>query len=131
MGVDLDLKAASAGPAAREIGARVGGLLAARGDDDVYVSSFHRSALDAVRETDATIRRAYLFAAWPFDDSIVEEARRDGLWALHPDRACVTPQLLGDAHCAGLAVHAWTVNEPMARPAAAAPISRGVRGDLQ
>src|SRR6266511_1739621 len=33
-------------------------------------------------------------------------------WALHPNRAYVTPDLVRAAHAASLKVNAWTVNEP-------------------
>ncbi len=111
MGVDLELKA-SGEAAAREIGARVGALLAGRADDSVYVSSFWWSALAAAHERAAAVRRAYLFASPPIVAPLIDAARRDGLWALHPDKARVTPELVRDAHLAGLAVQAWTVNEP-------------------
>ena len=34
------------------------------------------------------------------------------LWALHPNRAFVTPEFVHAAHAAGLKANAWTVNEP-------------------
>ena len=97
--------------AARDTGRRVGAHLARRGDPSVYVSSFWWSALEGARETATTVRRAYVFASSPPRHALIAEARRSGLWALHPNRAYVTEELVRDAHAGDLWIQAWTVNE--------------------
>lgn len=111
MGVNVELKAEGSDAAAREIGAVVGVRLAERRDDSVYVSSFWWSALEAVRESALSVRRAYLFASSPPRPALIVEARAVRLWGLHPNRAYVTADLIRDAHAGGLAVQAWTVND--------------------
>ena len=34
------------------------------------------------------------------------------LWALHPNRAYVTPEMVKAVHSAGVKLNVWTVNEP-------------------
>jgi len=58
------------------------------------------------------VRRAFLFSDSPERRALLESARAAGLWALHPNRTYVTPELVRDAHGAGFVVNAWTVNEP-------------------
>lgn len=112
MGVNVELKVEGGEAAARRTGAVVGARLAERHDDAVYVSSFWWSALEAVRESALSLRRAYLFGSSPPRASLIAEARAVRLWAFHPNRAYVTPDLVREAHSAGLAVQAWAVNDP-------------------
>jgi glycerophosphoryl diester phosphodiesterase len=58
------------------------------------------------------VRRAFLFSGAPDRTALLEGARALGLWALHPNRSYVTPELVRDAHGASLRVNAWTVDEP-------------------
>ena len=58
------------------------------------------------------MRRAFLFSDSPERRALLESARAAGLWALHPNRTYVTPELVREAHAAGFVVNAWTVNEP-------------------
>jgi len=111
MGVNVELKCEGSEAAARDTGRRVGAHLARRGDPSVYVSSFWWSALEGARETATTVRRAYVFASSPPRHALIAEARRSGLWALHPNRAYVTDELVRDAHAGDLWVQAWTVND--------------------
>ena len=48
----------------------------------------------------------------PERDSLLEAARELSLRAIHPNWQLATPDLLGRAHGAGLAVNVWTVNHP-------------------
>ena len=111
MGVNVELKCEGSEAEARETGRRVGAHLARRGDASVYVSSFWWAALEGALETALTVRRAYVYASSPPRDALVAEAKRSGLWALHPNRAYVTDELVRDAHAGDLRVQAWTVNE--------------------
>jgi len=112
MGVNLELKSVASEDRARETGAHVAQALASWRDPDVYVSSFWWSALEGSRRAGPDVPRAFLFADSPERRALLEGARAVGLWALHPNRAYVTPDLVHDAHGAGLVVNAWTVNEP-------------------
>src|SRR5207302_932955 len=112
VGVNVELKSAGSDAHARATGARVAAHVAARGDADVYVSSFWWLALAAARDAAPAVRRAFIFADAPDRAPLLAGARALALWALHPDRAYVTPELVRDAHAASLRVNAWTVNDP-------------------
>jgi glycerophosphoryl diester phosphodiesterase len=112
MGVNVELKANQSERRAHETGAAVGRALVERRDPDVYVSSFWWAALEGTRNTAPSARRAFLFADSPERGTLLEIARGMRLWALHPNRSYVTPELVHAAHSAGLKLQAWTVNEP-------------------
>ncbi len=105
-------------------GARVALLVDLRGAD-AYVSSFWWPALDGARGQAASVRRAYIYASYPEVDVLVARAGAAGLWALHPNHTYVTLELVAKAHAAGLAVNAWTANDPAD---IAALIAAGVDG---
>jgi glycerophosphoryl diester phosphodiesterase len=112
MGVNVELKCAPDEMKARETGAIAARHLAERGDHDVYVSSFWWPALDAARIAAPSVRRAFLFSTSPDRRALLASARDLALWALHPNRAYVTPELVKAAHAASLRVNVWTVNDP-------------------
>jgi len=112
MGVNVELKSEMSEKAAQETGAHVGKLLAERRDPDVYVSSFWWAALEGCRVAGPAVRRAFLFADSPDRSSLMESARGMRLWALHPNRAYVTPELVKAGHATGVKMNVWTVNEP-------------------
>jgi glycerophosphoryl diester phosphodiesterase len=116
-------------------------LLAARGfADRVVVSSFDAACLDAVRAADPSVPVAWLLG-WVADARAgLRQATRAGYQGIHPFYAAVDAELVAHAHAAGLAVRAWTVNDPgdlraMAtcgvdavvtdRPAAALAVAKG------
>ena len=110
--LNVELKCVASEKRARQTGARVAEMLAIRADPDVYVSSFWWGALEGSRSAAPAVRRAFLFSDSPERSALLESARAAGLWALHPNRTYVTPELVRDAHAAGFVVNAWTVNEP-------------------
>jgi len=112
LGVNVELKAEMSEKAAQETGARVGKLLAERKDRDAYVSSFWWAALEGCRVAGPAVRRAFIFADSPDRSSLMESARGMRLWALHPNRNYVTPEIVKAAHSAGVKMNVWTVNEP-------------------
>jgi glycerophosphoryl diester phosphodiesterase len=112
MGVNIEIKSEMSEKGAYQTGAAVGKLLAERKDPDPYVSSFWWAGLEGARVAGPAVRRAFLFADSPDRSALMEAARGMRLWALHPNRAYVTPELVHAAHAAGLKVNAWTVNEP-------------------
>ena len=112
MAVNVELKCEHDEARARETGRRVAAFLASSGGGDAYVSSFWWSALEGARDGAASVRRAFIFSDSPDRVALLAGARRLGLWALHPNRAYVTPDLVADAHAASLKVNAWTVNAP-------------------
>jgi len=112
IGVNVELKCEQDEGRARRTGALAAARIAARGEHDAYVSSFWWSALAGAREAAPGVHRAFVFADSPDPDALVASATALGLWALHPNRAYVTPELVAAAHGASLQVNAWTVNEP-------------------
>jgi glycerophosphoryl diester phosphodiesterase len=111
VGVNVELKAERDDARAGETGRRVATRLAERADPDAYVSSFWWSALEGARAAAPAVRRAFVFSDSPDRAALVASARAIGLWALHPNRAYVTRELVDAAHAAGLRVNAWTVND--------------------
>jgi glycerophosphoryl diester phosphodiesterase len=111
VGVNVELKCEGDESRAADTGARVARRVAERSDPDVYVSSFWWSALAAARDAAPTVRRAFVFSDSPDRAALIASATFLGLWALHPNRAYVTGELVAAAHAAGLRVNAWTVND--------------------
>ena len=111
VGVNLELKSEGDESRAAATGTQVARLLAERGDPDVYLSSFWWAALAAARAAAPAVRRAFIFSDSPDRGALIASARSLGLWALHPNRAYVTRELVDAAHAAGLRVNAWTVND--------------------
>ena len=112
MGVNVELKCELSESRARETGATVARHVARRADPDVYLSSFWWPALDAARAAAPQVRRALLYSGAPDRAPLIAGARAAALWALHPNRSYVTPELIADAHAAGLRVNVWTVDDP-------------------
>ena len=80
--------------------------------DRVIVSSFQPATLLAVQVADS---RLALGALWGFATEpgpALAQAAAAGFRAVHPFVTSVTPELLSEAHSAGLAVNVWTVNAP-------------------
>ena len=112
MAVNVEIKCEKDDARARDTGARVAERLKARGQSDVYVSSFWWSALEAARAAAPAVRRAFLFSDSPDRTALLASARALELWALHPERTYVTQDLIRAAHAASLKVNTWTVNDP-------------------
>jgi glycerophosphoryl diester phosphodiesterase len=111
VGVNVELKADGDEARAADTGARVARRLAERSDQDNYVSSFWWAALLAARDAAPGVRRAFVFSDSPDRAALLASAASLGLWALHPNRAYVTRELVDAAHAAGLRVNAWTVDD--------------------
>jgi glycerophosphoryl diester phosphodiesterase len=111
VGVNVELKCKGDEARAAATGTHVARRLAERADPDAYVSSFWWAALAAARGAAPAVRRAFVFSDSPDRAALIASARSLGLWALHPDRAYVTRELVDAAHAAGLRVNAWTVND--------------------
>lgn len=110
MSVNVEVKSEKDEARARESGARVAAHLAGR-RADAYISSFWWSALEGARDAAPSVRRAFLFSGSPDRVALLAGGRSLELWALHPNRAYVTPDLVRAAHGASLRVQAWTVND--------------------
>lgn len=80
------------------------------GHERVRVSSFDHRALARLHAIDPRVSLGALFVALPVEPVAI--ARACGASALHPAFQYLTPDVVAEAHAAGLAVHAWTVNEP-------------------
>lgn len=112
MGVNVELKCEADDARATLTGDRVARHLARRADPDVSVSTFWWPALAAARAAAPEVRRAFLFNEALERPALLASAASLALYALHPERGHVTPELIADAHAAGLKVHPWTVNDP-------------------
>jgi glycerophosphoryl diester phosphodiesterase len=114
MTVNVEIKNAPQDPG-WDSGEAVAALTAATIDeagwtDRVIVSSFEPATLRAVQAADG---RLALGALWGFGSDPgpgIDEAAAAGVRAVHPFVLSVTPDLVGRAHAAGLAVNVWTVN---------------------
>lgn len=85
-------------------------LLQARGwRDQVEISSFDHQALRRVKELASHLPVGVLYVCRPVDTLVL--ARAVGAEALHPFFRFVTPELIEEAHRAGLRVYTWTVDE--------------------
>ena len=109
--VNVELKCERDEALAAATGTRVAQRLAERADPDVYVSSFWWAALGAARDAAPAVRRAFIFADSPDRAALIASARSLGLWAIHPNHAYVTRELVDAAHAADLRVNVWTVND--------------------
>lgn len=88
-------------------------LLQERGSADrVLVSCFHLRTIDRVRSLDPSLPTAFLTLLEPVALDGVPLAQRRGHGALHPHHLFVDEELMAAAGAAGLAVNAWTVNDP-------------------
>jgi glycerophosphoryl diester phosphodiesterase len=88
-------------------------VAAARAEARVIVSSFDFGLLAAFRAAAPRIATGLLFeAAWHWRLRVPWASWRLRPSALHPDRRLCTPEHLARWTGAGLAVNAWTVDEP-------------------
>ena len=79
---------------------------------EVLVSSFGLAAIDRVRALDPAIPTGYLaFTRWN-QRKALQRAIDGGHGAFHPHHLVVNPELVAAAHDAGLAVNAWTADDP-------------------
>ena len=76
----------------------------------VILISFNHRAIQHVKALSPEIRTGILYVARLVNSVAV--ARDVGADALHPNYNYVDPDLVREAHTAGLAVSTWTVNEP-------------------
>jgi len=72
-------------------------------------SSFYDPVLRRLRDLSERARIGFLVSR-RFPDRAVERARAVGAEALHPELPLVTPELVREAHGAGLAVYVFTVD---------------------
>ena len=110
--VNVEVKDEADEDHARRTGSTVAARIAARKDSDAYVSSFWWGALAGSRDAAAEVRRAFVFAGSPDGHALLASARMLGLWAIHPNHAYVTAEMVAAAHAASLRVNTWTANEP-------------------
>ncbi len=74
------------------------------------ISSFSAATIDACMAAAPDIPVALL--AVRIDDARVERAAARGYAAVHPHHSMIDAELVDRSHALGLAVNAWTVNEP-------------------
>ncbi len=82
-------------------------------DEQVWVSSFSLASLEVVRSEAPWVRTGWLVLGAYDEVWALGIAARDGHWAVEPVQEVVTADLVAAAHQAGLAVVAWTVDDPL------------------
>ena len=80
--------------------------------DRVLLSCFHLATIDRVRRLDAELATGFLTLLEPAALDGVPLAQERGHGALHPHHLFVDEELMAASRAAGLAVNAWTVNDP-------------------
>ncbi len=80
--------------------------------DRVLLSCFHLATIDRVRRLDAELATGFLTLLEPVALDGVPLAQKRGHGALHPHHLFVDEELMAASRAAGLAVNAWTVNDP-------------------
>ncbi|MGE5449748.1 MAG: glycerophosphodiester phosphodiesterase, partial [Methanomassiliicoccales archaeon] len=78
--------------------------------EQVIISSFDHRAISRCHHLDAGIRLAYLIAHMPLEMAALLPSYR--LYALHPNYAYITHELINECHQLGLKVNAWGTNNP-------------------
>jgi glycerophosphoryl diester phosphodiesterase len=81
-----------------------------RTDGRWLVSSFRRKTIDVVHQLAPSIRTAWLLSGPPVPQ--LGRAANRGHAAIHPDVGAVDQEVIREAHALGLAVNAWTCNDP-------------------
>ena len=79
---------------------------------DVVLSSFSMAAIDAALGAEAGVRTGWLTVVAYDQLESLELAAGRGHRALHPRHEVVTPELVAAAHQRGMAIHAWTADDP-------------------
>jgi glycerophosphoryl diester phosphodiesterase len=79
--------------------------------ENIVVSSFSLTTIDAVRAC-ADLETAFLIGSASDPLRELERAAEHGHAGLHPAERLVTSELVERAHGGGLAVRAWTVDDP-------------------
>lgn len=90
-------------------------LLASRGELDdgrIIVSSFHLGTIDRVKELAPGLATGWLWGLIDDAPALLEKTASRGHQAVHPHHAFVDEELVAGAHSLGLAVNAWTCNDP-------------------
>lgn len=82
------------------------------GRDRTLISSFSLVTIDRVRSLDSDLATGYLASPRWDQANALARAVAGGHSAFHPHHLVVNEDLVRQAHDAGLAVNAWTVDEP-------------------
>lgn len=98
----------------RRLADRVVDALAGRVGDaniaDWVISSFDRGTIDRVRALAPHLRTAWLGVR--VDEGICADLAAEGHWGFSPWEHLITAEVVATAHHHGLAVSAWTCNDP-------------------
>jgi glycerophosphoryl diester phosphodiesterase len=79
--------------------------------DRVIVSSFNPRTIAASRDADPALPTAFLVIPGADPAAFIDTTATAGHAALHPYDTDVTADLIEQAHAAGLAVNAWTIDD--------------------
>jgi glycerophosphoryl diester phosphodiesterase len=95
-----------------EVVARAAARLAHDRGDDVIVSAFTLTTIDAARGAEPRVPTGWLTPAGYDQLAAVATVAERGHAALHPYETAVTQEVVDAAHAAGLEVITWTVDDP-------------------
>src|SRR4051794_13351691 len=84
----------------------------ARIPDDIVISSFHLPTIDAVRTADPGVATGWITLAMVDQAWALTTAAEHGHGAIHPQEQAITAELVAAAAAEGVAVRAWTVDDP-------------------
>ena len=78
--------------------------------EDFLVSSFDHAQIQTIKKLIPEIRTGVLVDKIPPD--LAAYAEQLGAWSIHPNKRCVTPDLVAEAHRRRLKVFVFTINQP-------------------
>jgi glycerophosphoryl diester phosphodiesterase len=81
-------------------------------DGRALVSCFHLPTIDRVRELAPELATGWLLGLVEDPARLIAKAAERGHDAVHPHHVFVNEEFVATAHAAGLAVNAWTCNDP-------------------
>jgi glycerophosphoryl diester phosphodiesterase len=80
--------------------------------EGVLISSFDRDVIERVKQRASHIHTGFLYSFAFRPSRVIQVCKERGHVAIHPNHSFLSESVVADAHAAGLAVNAWTVDSP-------------------